>query len=1039
MIARVVGFAVDRRALVLGLWLVMAIAAAWTARGLKLDALPDLTNNQVQILTRAPGLTPEEVELRVTRPIETALGGLPGLTSHRSTSRYGLSAITAVFGDDVDAYRARQLTGERLVLVSLPDAVDRPEIGPMTGGLGEVYHFMLTSQTRTPAELLELAQLKVVPQLRAVAGIVEVNTWGGARRTLEIRVDPVRLAQHGLSIDDLRVAITRATGAATGGALPSGDRQVLLRAVARPADAVELGTAVIARGPGGAIVRIADVAQVRDGALPRIGASTANGRGETVYVMAQMLLGANALEVTGQVRARMPAVRALLPPDVEVSMVYDRSQLVEGTLHTVGRNLAEGGVLVVGVLLLMLGSWRAGLLVALAIPLSMLGATAAMTLFGIPGNLMSLGAIDFGLIVDGAVVLVENVFHTLAQPTGGHLGEVVRDDRPQRTRIRAACQTVARPVFASVFVILLVYVPVLAMTGVDGKLFRPMALTVVFALATALLLSLTFIPAAASLLLRARDVPSRPPLLIRVVDRGYAWLLARLPRIRIPIAAAAVASIVFAGWLFTRAGSELAPQLDEGDLVVQTTRAADLSMDGAIDAALRMERALRDVPEVRQVVSRIGSPAIATDTMGIEQADVFVNLAPRDRWRPGLTRDALIAKLSAEIEYATPGSEPAFTQPIQMRFNELLGGASSDVVISVYGDDLATLHQLADQIAAAVVAEPGVVDARVLAPDSVPLAEVRPRPLETARAKLDVADVLATVQALRFGIPAGTSYDGPLALPIVLSLAGVDSDWDLDRLTIPSPGGGAIALTAIADIVRSRTEGLIMHDDGMRRLSVGFNVRGVDLGSAVEGAQRRIARGVTLPRGYLTKWGGQYESLEAAKQRLRVVVPLVVALILAVLWITFRSLRHTLIIFTHVPFACVGGMILLWARDMPVSISAAIGFIALSGIAVMNGVVLLSQVHAIEDSGLPPAEAVIAAARSRMRPVLMTALVAALGFVPMMMGNGIGSEVQRPLATVVVGGLITSTMLTLAVLPSLYPWLAQPWLASVIRRCRGMR
>jgi cobalt-zinc-cadmium resistance protein CzcA len=1035
VIARLVGFAIDRRAFVIGVWLLMAGVAVVVSRGLELDALPDLTNNQVQILTRAPGLTPEEIELRVTRPIETALGGLPGLVTHRSTSRYGLSAVAAIFDDEVDTLRARQLTGERLAGVQLPGGVDRPEIGPMTGGLGEVFHFTLTSPTRTAGELLELAQHQVVPRLRSVPGVVEVNTWGGAQRTLEVRVDAVRLAHRGLSLDELATALERATGAAPGAALPIGDRQVLVRAVARPAGAAELGTAIVAQRAGGAVVRVADVAELRDGALPRIGAATANGRGETVYVMVQMLLGANARAVTSDVRARMPTVRAMLPSDVAIQVIYDRGELVDGTLRTVGTSLIEGGLLVVGVLLLMLGSWRAGFLVALAIPLSMLGATMAMTLLGIPGNLMSLGAIDFGLLVDGAVVLVENVFHTLAgHPDGGRLGTHHREV-PLRARIRAACQVVARPVFASVLVILLVYVPVLTMTGVDGKLFRPMAITVVFALAVSLLLSLTFIPAMASLVLRARDVPGRPPLLVRLLDRGYGWLLVRLPAVRVAVAAGGLALLAFAAVLVSRAGSELAPQLDEGDLVIQTTRAADISIDGAIAAAQRMETALHRSPEVRQVVSRIGSPAIATDVMGIEQADVFVRLAARATWRPGLTRDALIAELAAAIEAATPGSEPAFTQPIQMRFNELLGGASSDVVLAVYGDDLETLRGLVDAMAAAVALEPGVVDARVLAPASIPLIEIRPRPLDVARAGLDVGNVLSAVQALRFGVPVGVTYEGPLAVPIVLALAGVESDRDLERVSIPTAGGGSVALTAVADVVRVRTAGMVQHENGMRRLSVGFNVRGVDLGRAVVGAQRRVAS-VAMPRGYLVAWGGQYESLEAAKRRLLVVVPLVAVLIVGVLLFTFRRLRPTVIILTHVPFACVGGMILLWARDLPISISAAIGFIALSGIAVMNGVVLLSQVRSLEDSGLDAAQAIASAARTRARPVLMTALVAALGFVPMMLATGIGSEVQRPLATVVVGGLLTSTMLTLVVLPSLYPWLADPWRTRLGGRLR---
>ena len=1011
MIARLVGWSVDRRALVIAVWLVVAVAAALTARRLQLDALPDLTNNQVQILTRAPGLTPEEIELRVTLPIETALGGLPGLTTHRSSSRYGLSAITAVFEDGVDPLRARQLVSERLAAIALPAGVDAPELGPMTGGLGEIFHFTLSSPARTPAELLELAQLRAVPLLRAVPGVVEVNTWGGAQRTLEVRVDPIALAHHRLGLDDVRAAIGRATGAAPGAALPAGDAQVLLRAVARPAGAGDLGAAVVARHDRH-VVRLADVADIREGARPRIGAATANGRGETVYVMAQMLLDANAREVTAEVRARLAALRALLPADVVVHVVYDRSKLVNGTLRTIGRSLLEGGALVVGVLLVLLGSWRAGLLVALAIPLSMLCATAVMVWLDMPGNLMSLGAIDFGLLVDGAVVLVENVFHSAA-------------GTPMRSRVRTACQAVARPVFASVLVILLVYVPVLAMTGVDGKLFRPMAVTVVLALAASLVLALTFVPAAASLVLRARDVPARPPRVVRWIDGGYGWLLARLPRARFAIAGGALGLLAAAAVLFARTGSELTPQLDEGDLVIQTTRRADLSIEAAVVQAQRMEAALLEAPEVEQVVSRLGSPAVATDVMGIDQADVFVALAPRARWRPDLTRDALIAELDARIAAATPGSEPAFTQPIQMRFNELLGGAPTDVVVGVYGDDLATLRALADRVAAAVAAEPGAADVRVLAPADVPLAEVRPRPLDVARVGLDVADVLAAVQALRFGLDAGVTYDGARAIPIVVTLGGAASDWDLERVAIPTPAGATVALPAIADVARTYAPSVVLHDVGRRRIAIGFNVRGADLGSAVERARDRVAAAVALPAGYRIEWGGQYETLEAARQRLRVVVPLVIAAILVVLMATFRRLRHTLIIFTHVPFACVGGMLALAARGLPVSISAAIGFIALSGIAVMNGVVLLSQVRALEDAGVAPAPAILQAARSRLRPVLMTALVAALGFVPMMLADGVGAEVQRPLATVVVGGLLSSTMLTLVVLPAVYPWLGR--------------
>jgi cobalt-zinc-cadmium resistance protein CzcA len=632
---------------------------------------------------------------------------------------------------------------------------------------------------------------------------------------------------------------------------------------------------------------------------------------------------------------------------------------------------------------------------------------------------MSLGAIDFGLLVDGAVVLVERVFHDLAAHP-----DLSRAERI--ARVRAACQHVARPMFASVLVIMMVYVPVLTMTGVDGKLFRPMAITVVLALTTALLAALTLVPALAALVLDRRAIPSRPPRLVRALERGYGRLLPWLTRLRLPIAALALAAIAGAAVLFAGAGSELTPQLDEGDLVIQTTRRADISLDASIAASSRMEAALLEVAEVRQVVSRIGSPAVATDVMGLEQADVFVGLAPRAAWRPGLTRDGLIAELRARIDRAAPGSDPSFTQPIQMRFNELLAGAPSDVVVSIFGDDLATLHQLAEQLRAAVAVEPGVVDARVLAPDDVPLLEIAPRPLDVAQRGLAVGDVLDAVQAIRFGLPVATTYDGALPVPIVLALGGLGAaagPTALAELLIPT-AAAPVALASLAEVDQRLTPGMVQHERGQRRLVLGFNVRGVDLGHAVAGAQRR-AQVVAIPRGYELRWGGQLETLEAAHRRLRLVVPLVLLVITAILAITFRRLRHTLIILTHVPFACVGGVAALAVRGLPVSMSAAIGFIALSGIAVMNGVVLLSQVRAGEEAGMTPGEAILAAARERARPVLMTALVAMFGFVPMMLASGVGAEVQRPLATVVVGGLLTSTMLTLAVLPALYPLLVR--------------
>lgn len=1032
MIRAVVRWSTDHAKVVLGLAAVFVVFAATVSSRLKFDALPDITTNQVNVLTRAPGLTPEEVERRVSRPIEAVLGGLPGLSQHRSTSRYGISAVTAIFADGIDPYRARQLVQERLNTLSgaLPDGVEVPELGPLTGGLGEIFHFTISSPSRTATELLELAQYKAAPLLRAVPGVVEVNTWGGRHRTLDVVADPIRLAQRGLTLDALRTALGRATGSAAAGSIPAGvGTQSLVRALAFPRSASELAMAVVSPGTiEGRSVRVADVAEVHEGTVPRIGAATANGGGETVYLMAQMLQGANALDVTAAIHDRLPALAALLPADVRVDVVYDRSVLVRSTLRTVGKNLLEGGLLVVAVLLATLGSLRAGLLVALAIPLSMLGATLAMVVLGIPGNLMSLGAVDFGLVVDGAVVIVEQLFHSLRPPPPGPppLASAPRPDRAAfRAQIGVVAESVARPMFFSVVVILLVYVPILALSGVDGKMFRPMALTVVFALGTSLVLSLVFVPAAAGMLLRPCDIPLRDPWLVRGIDRLYRPVLARSIAHPFVVGGGAIALLALGGALFARAGSEFVPQLDEGDLVIQTTRAADVSLDAAVIAAGGLESAaLAAAPEVSQVVSRIGSPAVATDIMGLEQADVFVRLRPADEWRPGLEKDHLIRDLASAIAARDPHVELSFTQPIQMRFNELLGGAVTDVTAAVYGDDLGELRRIATEIVGAIRSEGGAADVRLLAAPDVSLVEVRPRALDAAQRGFSAADILEAVQAVRTGLEVGVTYDGPVRIPIRLHLAAHITAADLGNLPLPSAAGGLVPLSHVADVRHASTPILVSHQGGERRLMVGFNVRGADLGVVVGRAQKRVADTLRLPAGYRLVWGGQYENLQQATRRLAFVIPIVMLLILAVLLAAFRRLRPPLIIFINVPFACVGGILALTVRGMPLSISAAIGFIALSGIAVMNGVVLVTRILHNEDAGSPAPLAAADAARDRARPVLMTALVAALGFVPMALAHGIGAEVQRPLATVVVGGLGTSTLLTLLILPALYPRLA---------------
>jgi cobalt-zinc-cadmium resistance protein CzcA len=1013
LIDGLVRWAVANARAVVAAVLVMACAGVVAGAWLRFDALPDVTGQQVAVLTRAPGLTPEEVERLVTRPVELAVIGVPGAVGQRSLSRYGLSSVTVLFDDGADLLRARQLVQERLLPLagSLPEGVEAPELGPLTGGLGEIYQFTLGSPSRPAAELVELVELRVAPLLRAVPGVVEVNTWGGARRTLDVVGDPVRMARRRVTLPQLAEATSLALGQVPGATLELDEAGVLLRGVAWPEGPRDLAAAVLRVEDGGQVLRIGDVAEVMEGALPRTGAATADGRGETVYVMAQMLLEANAREVLAALHEQMPEVRAALPRDVVLREVYDRGELVDATLETVFTNLLEGGLLVVLVLFLMLGSFRAGALVASVIPLSMLGAVVGMVLLDIPGNLMSLGALDFGLLVDGAVVMVEATFH-LTQKEGG----------PIRDRVRQASSRMARPVFFSVLIILVVYLPILTLQGVEGKMFRPMALAVVLALASALALALFFIPAASYLLLRERDVPTRPPLMVRLAEGAYRPVLARALEHPGLVLVLAVALLASGAVLFARTGSAFVPQLDEGDLVVQTTRNPDIRVETAVERSTRMEAAVLALPEVRHIASRIGSPAVATDMMGLEQADVFVDLAPREAWRPGMSREDVIAAVREAIDASAPAEELAFTQPIQMRFNELVGGSVTDVSLSLFGEDLEALQVSAAEAVDLLEAVDGAVDVRVLAPPDIHLVEVRPEPLSASRAGLTHRDVLDHVQALRTGLDVGVTYDGAIRVPVRVRLGGDVDGLTLERLALPTAQGRLLPLHRVARIERARGPSLVNREMAQRRVVVGFNVRGRDLGTVVAEARERVAAALSPPEGTRLVWGGQYESFQSARARLAIVIPSVLLLILAILWMLYGRARPALFILLNVPFAAVGGVAALAARGLPISVSAAVGFIALSGIAVLNGVVLVTALQREREAGAEPREAARRAALARLRPVLMTALVAALGFVPMMLATGVGAEVQRPLATVVVGGLVTSTFLTLVILPSLFPW-----------------
>lgn len=1029
LIERMVDAAIHyRMAVMIGVGL-MALVAALMIRHLELDALPDVTGNQVVVLTQAPGLTPSEIERLVTRPIETALGGLPGLDEQRSLSRYGISSIVLVFDDEVDPWLARQQATERLAtLEALPTGVSTPELAPFTGGLGEVFQLAITSEDHSLAALHELVRLHVAPQLRAVQGVVEVNAWGGQQRTFEVRADPVRMARYGLTFSDLTRGLRDSTGAVAGATVPAGPGQTLVRGVFWPTTAAQLRSVAIAGEEGahedGMPLRLSELATVEVGHEPRIGAATHNGAGECVYLMVQMLRGENARSLMERLHAKLPALRASLPQGVNLDVVYDRSELVSQTMRTIATNLLEGAALVILVLLLMLGSLRAGLLVAAVIPLSMLGALCGMIAFDIPGNLMSLGAIDFGLLVDGAVVMVEHTFHELRGARDP--GESARDPGWIRECIRTAMRSVARPMTFSVLMIVLVYVPILTLQGVDGKMFRPMALTVVFALTISLFLALTMTPAAAAMWLKPKHVPLRDPWMVRGMHRLYAPVLNLAVRHPALVLLTSLALLGIGAWAFANTGRSFVPQLDEGDLVIQTTRPPDISIETAVAEALRMESAiLEGVPEARSVSSRIGSPEVATDIMGLEQADVFIRLAPRSEWREGWSKDDLIHAIQGVLSAAAPGGTPAFTQPIQMRFNELLGGAVTDVTVAVVGEDVERTRAVAEQILEAMRAIPGATDTRILAPPAVSMLELRPRLLEATRAGFSTAEVLELVEGLRIGVDVGVTWDGPIRVPIRLRLDHGRDAFTLSETLIPTPSGGVIALDRIVDLVHMETPAMVNRHNAQRRVLVGFNVRGAELGDVVGAARAAVERALPSLEGVRIEWGGQYAQLQGAQRRLAWVTPAVLLGVWTLLVAVFRSIRPASIIFLNVPFAVVGGVLALWSRGLPVSISAAIGFIALSGIAVLNGVVLMSTILERERSGEAPAEAAMKAAAERLRPVMMTAMVAGLGFLPMALATGVGAEVQRPLATVVVGGLVTSTFLTLVILPSLYPWLAR--------------
>jgi len=1030
MLERIIALAIRFRWAVLALVAVLCAIGVWSFQRLPIDATPDITNVQVQINTAAPGFSPLEAEQRITFPVETAIAGLPGLQYTRSVSRYGLSQVTVVFADGTDIYFARQLVNERLQSArsQLPPGLV-PELGPITTGLGEI--FMYTVEARpgakkpdggayTPEDLRTLQDWVIRPQLRNTPGVTEVNTIGGFERQYHVTPIPERLAAFDVSMSEVVDALERNNANVGAGYIERNGEQYLVRVPGQATTRDDLGAILIA-SRNGVPVRVADVADVIMGEELRTGAATENGQ-EVVLGTVFMLVGENSRTVAQAAAKRLAEAAKALPAGVVAQPIYDRTDLVERAIRTVETNLVEGALLVIVVLFLLLGNIRAAVITAAVIPVTMLMTITGMVRAGVSGNLMSLGALDFGLIVDGAVIIVENCLRRFGEAQHGLGRLLTREERFDLAS--AASGEVIRPSLFGVLIITLVYVPIFALTGVEGKMFHPMAVTVVMALTFALILSLTFVPAAVALFVTGK-VEEKDSFLMRGARRLYAPALEAALRMRVAFVAVAVLLVLAAGFAASRMGSEFVPNLDEGDIALHALRIPGTSLTQAVRMQAVLEQRLKQFPEVERVAAKIGTAEVATDPMPPSVADTFVMLKDRKDWPdPRKPRAQLVKEMQAAVAQV-PGNNYEFTQPIQMRFNELLSGVRADVAIKVFGDDLDRLLAIGNEVESVVEGIDGAQDVSVEQVTGLPVLQITPDRAALARLGISMADVQAVVRASVGGVVAGQVFEGDRRFDVVVRLPETvrQDTAAIGRLQIPvvtAGGRSFVPLEEVATIVVEKGPNQISREDGKRRVVVTANVRDRDLGSFITEVQRKVGAEVQVPAGYWVSYGGTFEQLISAGKRLQLVVPGVLLLIFGLLFLLFRSLKDSAIVFSGVPLALTGGVAALLLRGMPLSISAAVGFIALSGVAVLNGVVLVSFIRGLMDAGRPPLEAIREGALTRLRPVLMTALVASLGFVPMALNVGAGAEVQRPLATVVIGGIISSTLLTLLVLPALY-------------------
>lgn len=1012
-----VEFSLKNRFLILVFTFVVIGVGIWAMQVLPIDAVPDITPNQVQILTTAPGLGPVEVEKLITFPVETSMSGLPGIKEIRSTSRFGLSAVTVFFEEGMDIYFCRRLVLERLPQAKgmIPSGFGSPEMGPISTGLGEIYQFEVRGEGQSLMELRSVLEWNISPQLRSVPGVVEVNTYGGELKTYEVQISADRLVSYRLSLAAVFAALERNNSNSGGGYIEHNQEQYVIRAEGLVGTLEDIGNIVVGATKDGTPIFVKNLGEVRFAPMIRQGAATRDGRGEVVTGVVMMLIGENSRVVADRVATKLREIQATLPPGVKTEPYYDRTALVRKTIGTVERNLIEGAILVIAVLLLLLGNLRASLIVAAAIPLSMLVAFTGMVQAGISGNLMSLGAIDFGLIVDGSVIIVENIVRHLADK---------KRNVPENSiaTVLEAAREVARPVFFSVLIITVVYVPILTLQGVEGKMFRPMAWTVIFALVASLVFALTLVPVLSSFFLRG-NVSHEEPRIIRAIKALYQpWLQRAMAAPK--VTALAAGGVFAAGVMISMfMGAEFIPRLDEGALALQAWRLPSVSLSESVQSTTLIEKILKRFPEVVSVVSRTGRAEIATDPMGIETSDIYVILKPREEWVSAGSREGLIEAIDKELRTQVPGNIFSYSQPIELRMQELIAGVRSDVAITLYGDDLDLLRRKADEIVSVVSKVKGAADAKAEQVGGLPYLRIEIRRDQIARYGINARDVLDAVEAIG-GKEVGQVLEGQkrFALQVRLEAKDRNAMEAISNIKVADPQGRLIPLSQLANIRMEPGPAQISRSKIHRRISVEVNVRGRDLAGFIAEAQGTIGRKVALPSGYWLEWGGQFENLQRASKRLGLVVPLALFLIFVLLYTTFNAVKPSLLIFLNVPLAATGGIFALALRGMPFSISAGVGFIAVSGVAVMNGVVLLNHIVELRREGLGVAEATERGSLEKMRTMIMAPLVAGLGFLPMAVSTGAGAEVQQPLATVVIGGLVTSTALTLFVLPSLYRW-----------------